>query len=174
MIHEDYNNYVLVLLQICRKKCYYIAMDTEASQLLHKVLRDNGYSITKARTLVCELLWNKEPQSMHEVARQLQGRIDRASLYRTIGLFERLGLINRVYIGWKYKIELSDIFSHHHHHISCLRCGKIKAINEETDVEALIHRLADTYGISADRHQLEIQGICKECQSSQLSNNSAG
>lgn len=146
-------------------------MDAKSQQLLQKVLHDSGYSITAPRTLVCELLWAKEPQSTAELTKQLNGRIDRASLYRTIALFEKLGLIQRVYIGWKYKIELSDVFSNHHHHISCLQCGKIKAIHEEEEIELLIHSLADKYGISADKHQLEIQGFCNDCRRDRSYNN---
>jgi Fe2+ or Zn2+ uptake regulation protein len=143
-------------------------MDSKSKELLQKVLKDNGYSTTAPRLLVCESLCNEEPLSTNELAQKLHGQIDRASMYRTISLFEKLGLINRVYIGWKYKIELSDVFSHHHHHISCLNCGKIKAIHEEDEIEKLIHSLADTYGITADRHQLEIQGLCQDCRNSQL------
>lgn len=147
------------------QKCYTIAtMDHKSKILLKKVLRDNNYSLTEPRQLIVETLWNKEPQSTNELIHKLQGKIDRASLYRNITLFEKLGLIQRVYIGWKYKIELSDVFSNHHHHISCLKCGKIKAIHEEDEIETLIHSLSDKYQISADRHQLEIQGVCAECQ----------
>jgi len=133
-------------------------------QLLHKVLKDNGYSMTKARQFVCELLWDREPQSMHELAEHLNGVIDRASLYRAIGLFERLGIVHRIYIGWKYKVELSDIFSHHHHHISCVSCGKIVAIKEEDELEELLGKIAKRYSFEAQGHQLEIQGLCEVCQ----------
>lgn len=143
---------------------YLYDMDEKSKKLLQKILHDNGYSLTNARLLICELLWDSEPQSTSELLAKLNGKINRASLYRTINLFEKLGLLQRVYIGWKYKIELSDVFSEHHHHISCLHCGKIKAIHEEEEIESLINSLAIKYEISAERHQLEIQGSCKECK----------
>lgn len=133
-------------------------------QILEKVLKDNGYSVTAPRRVVCELLHGQEPLSMHELNLRAQGKLDRASLYRTIGLFEQLGLVQRIYIGWKYKIELSDIFTHHHHHISCLGCGKIVAITEEDEIEALISRLASKHGFTAGSHQLEVRGYCPACK----------
>jgi len=139
-------------------------MKEDDKVLLQKVLKENGYSMTQARLFVCELLWHQEPQSMHDLGEQLQGTIDRASLYRTIGLFEKLGLVQRIYIGWKYKVELSDIFTHHHHHISCSNCGKIVAIKEERQIERLLNTLANQYGFVAQGHQLEIQGLCAHCQ----------
>jgi Fur family ferric uptake transcriptional regulator len=140
-------------------------MDEKATELLQRVLKDNGYSITAARKTVCELLWKQEPLSMRELTVRSQGKLDRASLYRTIDLFERLGLVERIYIGWKYKIELSDIFAHHHHHISCLQCGKIVAITEEEEIEHLITVLAKKHGFTAKSHQLEVRGLCEQCSS---------
>lgn len=148
-------------------------MDAETSALLRKILKDNGYSTTEPRKVVCELLWNREPQSMRELAERARGKIDRASLYRTIGLFEKLGIVQRIYIGWKYKVELSDVFTHHHHHISCLGCGKIVAITEEDDIEQLIHDLAARHGFSAQTHQLEIRGYCKVCNHRMPANSSS-
>jgi Fe2+ or Zn2+ uptake regulation protein len=144
-------------------------MDEKATELLQRVLKDNGYSITAARKTVCELLWKQEPLSMRELTVRSQGKLDRASLYRTIDLFERLGLVERIYIGWKYKIELSDIFAHHHHHISCLQCGKIVAITEEEEIEHLITVLAKKHGFAAKSHQLEVRGLCEQCSSNPAS-----
>lgn len=139
-------------------------MNEATKQLLQKMLKDNGYSMTTARQFVCELLGSHEPQSMRELTQRLDGKINRASLYRTIDLFERLGIAHRVYIGWKYKVELSDIFTHHHHHLSCLNCGKVVAISENEEAEKLIRALATRQGFSVQAHQLEIQGYCAECQ----------
>jgi Fur family ferric uptake transcriptional regulator len=138
-------------------------MDTQASEVLRKILKDNGYSMTTPRRTVCELLWGQEPVTMTELAARSRGKLDRASLYRVLDVFERLGLIQRVYMGWKYKIELSDILTHHHHHISCTVCGRIVALNDEQAIERMIAALAARHGFTATRHQLEIQGRCTAC-----------
>jgi len=138
-------------------------MDTESKHLLQKILKGKGRSVTAVRLTVCELLWNQEPMSMRELTDRSADKLDRTSLYRTIGLFERLGLVRRIYIGWKYKVELSDVFTHHHHHIVCTQCGKIVAMTEDEKIEHLITMLAKRYGFSADSHQLEISGRCSEC-----------
>lgn len=139
-------------------------MSADSKNLLQKILKDNGYSLTKPRQVVCGLLVGEGPQSMRDLVSRAAGQIDRASLYRTIALFEKLGIVQRIYIGWKYKIELSDIFTHHHHHISCLNCGKIVAITEEDKIEQLIDALAAKHNFTAQNHQLEIRGLCPDCQ----------
>jgi Fur family ferric uptake transcriptional regulator len=133
-------------------------------EILQDILKRNGYSITKARRFIFQLLCDQEPQSMHDIYLRTKGEVDRASLYRIIRIFEQTGIVQRVYIGWKYKIELTDIFSHHHHHISCLSCHKLIAIKEDEEIENLINALAAKHQVIATSHQLEVQGYCKDCQ----------
>jgi Fur family ferric uptake transcriptional regulator len=138
-------------------------MGTDKIRLLAKILKDAGYSVTAARKLVFELLYDDEPQSMHTLYERIGGKIDRASLYRVVNVFEQIGIVQRINIGWKYKLELTDVFNDHHHHISCMGCGKILAIKEDEQIESLIRTFSDRYEITAARHQLEIQGYCKKC-----------
>src|ERR1700709_2400788 len=77
------------------------------------------------RKIIFDLLLNQEPQSMQVLVHGAAGRVDRATIYRTVELFERLGIVHRLNIGWKYKIELSDVFTGHHHHLYCTNCGRM-------------------------------------------------
>lgn len=99
---------------------------------------------------------------MHELVKRA-GAVDRASVYRAVGLFERLGIVQRLNTGWKYKIELTDRFSEHHHHLTCTQCGKTIAMNE-SELELLISRLAAHHHFAPTAHQIEIQGLCSNCQ----------
>ena len=85
---------------------------------LHDVLAANGYSDTVPRRTVFSQLEHKKPQTMHELITALDGVIDRASIYRVVALFEKLDIVHRIHIGWKYKLELSQAFQGHHHHIA--------------------------------------------------------
>src|SRR6266545_4326582 len=88
-----------------------------------QILRDHHQSITGPRMAVFEALLGEEPLSMRELAEKVRG-IDRASVYRAIDLFERLGIVQRLNTGWKYKLELTDKFAEHHHHLTCVNCGR--------------------------------------------------
>jgi Fur family ferric uptake transcriptional regulator len=132
--------------------------------ILADILKRNGFSLTRPRILVFDVLNNSEPQSMHDIYEKLKNQIDRASLYRVIKVYEKVGIVQRVNIGWKYKLELSDIFIHHHHHISCLSCHKLIAIKEDQEIEKLIQEIAQKHRLKATSHQLEVQGYCSDCQ----------
>lgn len=128
------------------------------------MLKKSGQSITRVRLAVFAALLGQEPLSMHDLVGKVGG-VDRASVYRSIDLFERLGVVQRLNTGWKYKLELSDAFNEHHHHLTCTTCGRTIAMNE-LELERLITRLAATHSFAPSAHQIEIQGLCQQCQTS--------
>jgi len=134
----------------------------EAHRKLETVLRSKGYSLTRPRLEVLDALLGREPVPVSLLTKSLSSTIDRASVYRTMILFQKLGIIQRHNVGLKYKIELSDMFAEHHHHFTCLKCGKVVAMNERA-LERFVDRLADHYNFTAVEHQIEIQGYCDAC-----------
>jgi Fur family transcriptional regulator, ferric uptake regulator len=135
----------------------------DVAKKLTKLLKQHGQSVTSSRLLVFEALQNREPQTMAELVRRVGNKSDRASVYRTIAIFEQLGIVQRLQIGWKYKLELSHEFSHHHHHMSCRSCGKVISISEDDTIEAQLLALAQRHQFTISSHQLEIQGLCLTC-----------
>jgi len=126
------------------------------------LLKENGYSVTGARLAVFDALLGKEPMSMHHLVEQVS-TIDRASVYRAVELFENLSIAQRIYTGWKYKIELTDTFNSHHHHLTCTNCGRTVAMSEQ-ELESFIDSIAKRHGFTPSAHQIEIQGLCPDCQ----------
>lgn len=133
-----------------------------AQDAFKAILKANNQSITVARLRVFEALLGQEPLPMHQLVARSE-KVDRASVYRAVELFERLGIVQRLYTGWKYTLELTDKFTVHHHHLTCTQCGHTTAINEN-QLEELIRSLATEYNFMPTAHQIEIQGICAECQ----------
>lgn len=129
-----------------------------------RLLETNGYRLTAARQITFKLLLHPQPQSMSEILAKANDTVDRVSVYRNIELFEKLGIVQRIYIGWKYKLELSDEFVAHHHHLSCLQCGKIIDIKDEAHINNFIAEVTRAAGFKPRRHLFEIDGYCKDCQ----------
>ncbi len=119
--------------------------------------------MTEQRTQLFKFLQNHPALTINEVISSLP-RQDQATVYRNIKLFEGLGIITRLQLGWHSKLELSDVFQHHHHHFTCLSCGKVMALNEDKTLEQHIKRLNIKLGFMAMDHQLEIRGYCHRCQ----------
>ena len=130
---------------------------------LAKTLTLHKQSLTTPRKIVFMALLSQEPLSIHELIERCEP-VDRASVYRTVSLFEKLGIVTRLQTGWKYKLELSGDFHDHHHHATCNHCGKSIVLDEDDALEAIVYTLAAGQGFKLQNHVLELQGICEECQ----------
>jgi Fur family ferric uptake transcriptional regulator len=130
---------------------------------IKEILRQSGNSITKPRLLIFDLLVGQEPMTMYQLYDKTKNQLDRASIYRIVDLFEKLGVIQRISSGWGYKIELSDKFAEHHHHLTCLSCHRVTPIAGE-EMEAFVTSLSKQHSFRAIGHQVEIQGYCNDCE----------
>lgn len=136
-------------------------MDIKAR--LGSLLRDNGYSLTHQRIQVFEALTKyEEPVTVVQLARNLSN-VDKVSVYRTVDVFEKIGVIHRVWTGFKSKIELSDIFSSHHHHFICIKCGKTIGLESEK-LEQDLKDFEQKYGFELIQHSVELSGHCQSCK----------
>ena len=134
-------------------------------QLFLQTLRDCGLSKTPERVYLFELLdTQKQPISMRNLISIAEPKLNRSTVYRTVDLFERNSIATRVYSGWKYKIELSDTFSSHHHHITCNKCGSTTSFHESEQLEQILEGVARANNFRLQNHTLELNGICAECR----------
>lgn len=131
---------------------------------LASVLRSHQYSVTRARSLIFDAFAAHQPLNIKELEAKLAGQIDRASIYRSLELFEQLGIVKRLQIGWKHKFELGEIFLDHHHHASCIRCGNVFQFDEDQLIETRINLLAKAMDFDLTEHSLELKGICTRCK----------
>ena len=89
--------------------------------------------------------------------------VGRATVYRTIELLERYGMLARVHVDGCHGYTLCD--EGHHHHLLCSGCSTVLPV-DATGVEAEILRLADELKFRVDTHTLEFAGLCERCQGS--------
>jgi Fur family ferric uptake transcriptional regulator len=134
-------------------------------ETLKALLKKGGASLTAPRKVIFNLLLDQEPQSMQVLVKRAENKVDRATVYRTIEIFEELGIVRRLNIGWKYKIELSDLFTGHHHYFYCTNCGKNYRLPANTMLETMIDSAAAKADFSPRGHNLEVFGLCPNCSS---------
>ncbi len=133
-------------------------------QLFIETLEKNHLRKTAERLKVFNTLKQQDqPFAMSEIVALCRSELDRSTVYRTIDVFEKIGVTTRVYSGWKYSIELSDMFNAHHHHMTCTNCGKIIAFEESTMFNEEIRKQEKQYGFKTTSHSLELKGLCATC-----------
>lgn len=136
---------------------------TPELKLFKKTLQRNRNYITDARIRLFRILQRNPALSIPELIK-LSAKHDQATVYRNLILFERLGVVTQLRLGWNSKVELTDKFAPHHHHLVCINCQKIVALPEDNNIESAISMLGAKYGYTQLSHQLEIQGLCMACQ----------
>lgn len=143
----------------------HIYMNNSVETYLRK-LKENHLSDTKSRRFVFTLLrsTNHTPISMPDLIELAKEKVNRASVYRIIEKFEAAGIVKKIYSGWKYKLELSDEFHGHHHHMRCSICETLFTIQEDETIEMLLDTISRSRGFLMTNHHLEIIGYCQDCQ----------
>lgn len=146
------------LLQFCCNNAYNCTM-----QQLDQLFRASGHRLTKPRREVFALLESAdEPLSIGQLTRKL-APMDRSSVYRSLALFDQLGIIEIIHVGWKKRYELAGPFKPHHHHLQCDVCGKLVAIDSPR-LEEMINATALADGYVLTSHHIELNGVCKNCR----------
>jgi Fur family ferric uptake transcriptional regulator len=96
--------------------------------------------------------------------------ISRATVYRTLELLERSGLVSKIQMqSGKHLYE--HIFGHEHHdHLICQKCGKIIEFYSE-GIEELQRKVSSENNFKMTGHCLKIYGICSDCQKKEETKN---
>jgi Fur family ferric uptake transcriptional regulator len=127
-------------------------------------LRASGERLTTARLGVFRILARYSPLPMSKlIDKASENGIDPVTTYRTVNLFCKLLLVQEVGFGKKRMFELSDTYNSHHHHFTCTRCGKISDFDSDV-IEDDLQRVSEELGFEIRSHQLEVTGVCANCQ----------
>jgi Fur family ferric uptake transcriptional regulator len=131
-----------------------------------QALRSAGYKLTGPRLTILDIL---EQSGGHITSTELLSRVEqrdatigRASVFRTLELMIKLGIVWTSVQGGS-TVHYMLMPSGHHHHIVCTSCGKLIEF-EDCRLGALIPRLEQEYGVRVEGHLLELYGICRDCQ----------
>jgi Fur family ferric uptake transcriptional regulator len=141
--------------------------DIERRQdILRRALAKRGLRNTRQREVVTEIFFASDQHfSLDQIlalARERDGGIGYATVYRTLKLLTELGLAHeRHFSDGQTRYEAAD--GMHHDHLICTRCGTIVEF-EQDRIEELQQEVAREYGFELLNHRMELYGICPSCQ----------
>jgi Fur family ferric uptake transcriptional regulator len=134
--------------------------------VLKNLIREKGLRLSHPRLLVHkELLSAGNPLNPQELYRSLlkQGRrVGLTSIYRSLDLFESLGIVFKIIRGPNVKYKLCES-ENHHHHVVCKRCGEVVELNF-CDISKWSRKVTKSTGFQVTDHQLNFYGYCKACK----------
>jgi len=134
---------------------------------LVELLRRRGGRLTTPRRRILEYLAStsrhESAETIHRQLRRRFPRMGRATVFRTLRLFEELGLCRRIAPTQALGLFESGRRPGHHDHMVCLACGRIVEF-VSPDIERLQVAAARRRGFLPVRHALEISGYCRRCR----------
>lgn len=133
-------------------------------------LQKRGYKYTNQREDVLRILLdNKEShlscEEVHGIVSRESKDVGIATVYRTLQLFERLGIVYRINFDdgvSRYELNLGNE-NHHHHHLICMECGSVTEVKLDL-LEALEDEIEKEEGFLIRDHNVKFYGICKNCK----------
>lgn len=130
------------------------------------ILRKHGYKFTPQRRVVIQAIASSQdhltPAAIYEKVHQEHPSIGLATIYRTLDILTKLGLICELHAGGSCHSYTTSA-SEHHHHLICSNCGKVIDFSGY-DLSLLEQRLSLETGFEINDHLLEFTGLCQACQ----------
>lgn len=130
-------------------------------------LKLNGLKSTKHRLAILDILEkNSQPVSAEQLYMEMQKRdiaINLSTVYRILDTLCAKNLVIRLNIEGDNRTLFDFNRMVHQHHLICLECKKILAINR-CPLEGYEKALAKETNYAIAGHKLDIYGYCPECQ----------
>jgi len=125
-------------------------------------LEEAGFRTGAARRQVIELLGDEScAVTALEIDRRLP-RVGRASVYRTLEQLEQLELVHRVDVGGEVVAFERNDPGGHHHHMVCVRCGRLVPFSDP-GLERAIEAIGAKAEFEITAHDVLLRGVCPRC-----------
>ena len=131
---------------------------------LKSMLRSMNLKVTNQRLSILKAL-NKGPKT-HVTAKDVFERIRPnypnigfATVYRFLKQTSRFGITSELRIGHapaRYELKVGE----HHHHIVCIKCGKIVEFQNNI-IEKQIKKISTDHNFTIEHHIFELYGKCR-------------
>ncbi|MDD4860448.1 MAG: Fur family transcriptional regulator [Dehalococcoidales bacterium] len=129
-------------------------------------LRRQGYKMTPQRRAILGVIAlsheHLSPAAIYGEVHHKHPEVGRVTVYRTLEILVRLGLICEVHTGSKERSFILRAHAEHHHHLVCSGCGKVVDF-ESCNLGKLEKKLSRETGFAIDDHLLELHGRCPQC-----------
>jgi len=142
---------------------------SQYGQSLIERMRAQGLRLTWQRRLLAHLLDSAashlDAEEVFRLARRKDPRIHRATVYRTLNLLKKLGLVDELDLmhvsGDRHYYEVRP--SKFHIHLVCMKCGAVQEPGGPFWQE-LKRRVQEETGFQPEVVRLEMGGRCLQCQ----------
>ena len=126
--------------------------------------KQKGVKLTDQRKLIAQVMSSShdhpDVDELYKRVSKIDSKISIATIYRTVKLFEEIGILTKHdFRGGKARYE--ELPESHHDHLIDIKSGEIVEFVDE-DIEKLQNTVAEKLGYQLVDHKLELYGIKKK------------
>jgi Fe2+ or Zn2+ uptake regulation protein len=118
---------------------------------------------SKKRNIILDILQNDKghmtADRVYEEARKIVPNISLGTVYRNLGQLVEHNILRTISVNG---VVHYDAFLHNHQHFLCSTCNRVYDI--EVNTEEFVAKIDAKTNHKIDRCQVQLFGICEECQ----------
>lgn len=143
-------------------------MDDGVRQRIFDYLLHKGLRRTVPREAIIEAAFSTTEhytaEELLEMARRIEPRVSRATVYRTLPLLVECGVLKELDFGKDYKFYDPNYIDHPgHNHLICLDCSKVVEF-EDRNIDTIEDCITKRLGFTPESKVLRIEAKCDELQ----------
>ena len=134
------------------------------SETIEQKCIKKGVKLTDQRKIIAKVMSeaNDHPavDELYDRVSKIDSKISIATVYRTVKLFEEIGILAKhEFKGGKARYE--QLNESHHDHLIDIKSGEIIEFVDQ-EIEKLQKKVAEKYGYDLVDHKLELYGVKKK------------
>lgn len=138
--------------------------------LFARYLREQGLPVTQQRLAVARCVFSssrhQSVEDLDTVLREGDLRLGKATIYRTLDLLVRSGLVEEHDFGegfrrYEHRLSRNPV----HHHLVCTESGEVIEFRSE-ELRRIVEETAASHGFRPTHHKLVIFGLSRSSQES--------
>lgn len=130
-------------------------------------LQQQGLKLTAERTAllreIFSIHYHFEADELLFKMKEKAVKISRATVYRTLELLVKSGMVRRVHLGEDHYHYEHVSGNSHHDHLICTTCGGVIEFHDE-ELERLQMAICEKKKFTPTFHNLQILGVCDPCR----------
>ena len=133
-----------------------------------RYLAEHKLKVTKTRLLIYNEIISTHAvhSNAYEIHRKLKKKgneVSLATIYRTLNLLVKSGLVSEVDLGEGHSHYEPEIIKAAHGHLVCLSCGKVKEFSDEK-IQLILSKIGQKNRFKTDKFSIQVFGYCRSCQ----------
>ncbi|MFQ6083317.1 MAG: Fur family transcriptional regulator [Candidatus Aminicenantia bacterium] len=130
-------------------------------------LTSQNLKLTEGRKAVFEEIFSSrqihlDAEDIYERLKKKNIRISRATIYRTLNLLVKSGLVSEISFGETHSHYEPEVPKERHGHLVCLGCGQVIEFNSP-EIVSIIDEIGRENKFHLDKFSIQTFGYCQKC-----------